>query len=121
MRQRYVEIALGRKLDVVDIHLSAAGFELLDVLPQFGQVFRADRPRVNLDLLAVNLQVIEDRGPLKREGQFLLGHHVQDQHFVLAVAEVVKGVEINAFSREKIDKSVAELNEEREMVKEMLG
>jgi malate dehydrogenase len=35
--------------------------------------------------------------------------------------EVVKGVELPEFSRSKIDLSVAELKEEKEMVKEMLG
>ena len=34
---------------------------------------------------------------------------------------VVQGVEIPEFSRAKINQSVAELNEEREMVKELLG
>jgi len=34
---------------------------------------------------------------------------------------VVQGVNIPEFSRAKIDQSVAELKEEKEMVKEMLG
>ncbi len=35
--------------------------------------------------------------------------------------EIVKNVPINEFSREKIDASVAELSEERELVKELMG
>ena len=36
-------------------------------------------------------------------------------------AEVVTGVPINEFSRGKIDASVNELKEERDLVKELLG
>ena len=35
--------------------------------------------------------------------------------------EIVQGVPVNEFSRQRIDKSVAELQEERDLVKELLG
>ena len=37
-----------------------------------------------------------------------------------ALWEIVEDVEVNAFSREKIDASVAELREERDAVKDLL-
>jgi malate dehydrogenase len=35
--------------------------------------------------------------------------------------EIVQGLSINEFSREKIDKSVAELKEEKSLVAELIG
>ena len=75
------------------MHPAAAQLDLLDEPADLIDVGRPDRVRVELYVVLADLQVAKVAPAVEREVQLLVGHHVQQDHLVLLVTEVMQGLE----------------------------
>ena len=82
--------AAGVHRDVVNRKAAALGGDNLQELAYLVEVARADGARVDRHAVLEVFKVAEFQEAVEREGQLFLGHDVEEQDFVVAVAEVVE-------------------------------